>query len=367
MRTALAEKLLIEIMGWSTQEVGKERPLLQALSNFKYNEYQQFSIGTLYIESLVKWLSKFENYKERKIAYNFIKNQLIFFSNNQILHLVNTTFNTVIQPILISKTAKVLNENQYQISTIINSHEYQKIARRSLYIGLSDGAKIDQLRRSSRLDNEQVIPTYDVSDHKIDDMLEELVSTGETQKFDTIFLVDDFTASGTSYFRKEKEGNEDVLKGKIFKTISRIFDEGNSLSKLVDLEKKIDIHLIFYIATIEAIDKIKGIQDIVAEDTKYRNLNFKIHVLQTIEPIIKKEILDTEKEFLKLSEKYIDGSIVDRHFEKAKHDKYFLGYNECCLPIILAHNTPNNSLPLLWWTSKDNEFIGLFPRTTRHS
>ena len=212
MRRALAETLLAEIMEWSTEEVGNERPLLQALSNFKYNEYQQFSIGTLFMESLVKWLNNFDGSKERKIAYEFIKNQLIFFSNNQILHLVNTTFNTVIQPILIEKTSTILNTGKYQISSIINSPTYQSVSRRALYIGLSDGARIDQLRRSSHLNNEQVIPTYEVGRAKVDDMLKELSDSGETKKFDTIFLVDDFTASGTSYFRTEGS----ALKGKIF-------------------------------------------------------------------------------------------------------------------------------------------------------
>lgn len=363
MRTGLAEKLLIKIMGWSNEEVNQERPLLQALSNFKYNDYQQFSIGTLFIESLVKWLSKFENTKERKIAYDFVKNQLIFFSNNQILHLVETTFNTVIQPKLIEKTAEILTANKYEVSKIINSEDYKKIARRSLYIGLSDGAKIDQLRRSSKLNNEQVIPTYEVSDDKVDDMLEELQKSGETEKFDTIFLVDDFTASGTSYFRKE----EGKLKGKIFKTISRFFEKNKPLSKLVNPEKKIDIHLIFYIATKEAIEKIKGIEEIAIEDEKYKNLNFNINVVQIIEPHLKEDILNNEKEFIELSKKYIDDSIIDIHFKKAKHEQYYLGYNECCLPIVLAHNTPNNSLPLLWWTSEDNGFVGLFPRITRHN
>jgi len=362
MRIGLAEKLLAEIMDWSSQEVAKERPLLQALSNFKYNEYQQFSIGTLFIESLVKWLSKFEP-KERKIAYDFMKNQIIFFSNTQVLHLVNTAFNTIIQPILIEKTANILSTNKYEIVKIVNSEAYKRIARRSLYIGLSDGARIDHLRRSSKLNNEQVVPTYEVSLDKVDDMVDELEETGETEKFDTIFLVDDFTASGTSYFREES----DKYKGKIFKTVRGFFDEDKPLFKLIDPEKKIDIHLIFYVATQEAINKIKGVENIAKADVNYQNLNFKIHVLQTIEPYLKEELLKQENEFVELSKKYIDKSIIDRHFKKAKHEKYYLGYNECALPIILAHNTPNNSLPLLWWTSEDNQFAGLFPRITRHS
>jgi len=350
-------------MEWTNEEVKKERPLLQAMSSFKYDEYQQYSIGTLFIESLVKWLNQFETIKERNIAYDFIKNNLIFFSNNQILHLVNTTFNTIIEPILIDKAAQVLKLNKYSVSKIINDPVFTKISRRSLYIGLSDGAKIDQLRRSSKLNNEQVIPTYEVSNNKVADMLEELEKSGETDKFDTVFLVDDFTASGTSYFREEKG----EWKGKIFKTINAFFNSDSSLSRLVDTNKTIDINLIFYIATSEAVDKIENLKNEVLKDEKFKKLNFKIHVVQPIDSSIKEKIINKEKDFIKLSKKHIDESIIDRHFKKAKHKEYHLGYNECCLPIILAHNSPNNSLPLLWWVNEDKKFIGLFPRVTRHS
>lgn len=363
MRTGLAEKLLIEIMKWTNEEVKKERPLLQAMSTFKYDEYQQFSIGTLFIESLVKWLNQFKTIEERNTAYNFIKDNLIFFSNIQVLHLVNTTFNTIIEPILIDKAAEVLKLNKYSICKIINDPVFTKISRRSLYIGLSDGARIDQLRRSSKLNNEQVILTYEVSKNKVDDMLDKLRETGETDKFNTIFLVDDFTASGTSYFRIE----DGKWKGKIYKTINAFFDKDMSLSKLVDTTKEIDINIIFYIATSEAVEKIENLKNEVLKEAKFKRLNFKIHVVQLINSSIKEKIINKEKDFIELSKKHIDETIIDRHFEKANHKEYYLGYNECCLPIILAHNTPNNSLPLLWWINEEKKFIGLFPRVTRHS
>src|SRR5690606_7241771 len=149
-----------------------------------------------------------------------------------------------------------------------------------------------------------------------------------------------FTASGTSYFRTE--GND--LKGKIFKTIDRFFDTEEPLFQLVDASKQISIHLIFYIAAEEAIDKISSIESLISEQEKYKNLNFAIHVLQKIDSSLKEDILQNQRDFIELSEKYVDDSFVDGHWKKAKHEKYYLGYNECALPIVLAHNTPNNSL-----------------------
>lgn len=361
MRTALAERLLIEIMKWDNSRIRIERPLIQALSNFKYNEYQQFSIGTRFIESLVKWLKQFENLAEREIAYNFIKERLIFISNDQMLHLVNITFSDKINPFLISKTAQILKVNPYLKNQIITSPTYKELSRKSLFIGLSDGSRIDQLRRYCGLDNEQVIPTYQINSDKVEDMLGELQKIYPDSTYNSVFLIDDFTASGTSYFRLEG----DKSKGKIFKTLRDLFDtksQQNHLFKLIDQSNKIDIRIIFYIATEEAINKLDNEIKSWKDKNSY-NFEFSIEVIQLIEDDVKISE-QSDKDFFDLSKKYITDKIIDTHFKKAKHENYFLGYNECALPLILVHNTPNNSMPLLWWNSENT--IGLFPRVTRH-
>ena len=367
MRNALAERLLAQILEWSTEEISRERPLLQAMSRFKYDEYQQYSVGTLFIESLMRWLSQFEHLEERRVAYAFIKNRLIFISNAQIMHLVNSTFNLLIKPILLESSAELQGLSKYSVHKIIESEQYERTLRRSLFIGLSDGARIDQLRRNAKLNNEQVIPSYTIGNKKIDDLLEELEKAEGIKTFDRIFLIDDFTASGTSYFRHE----EGQYKGKISKILKRLStqnEEGDRFHKLINLSKRIDINVIFYMATSQAIERIKEVNNSnLFESKEFTNITFDVQCAQTFDSAMKIDILNNEQRFVELSEKYIDGSIVDRHWELAKHKNYFLGYDECCLPIVLNHNSPNNSLPLLWWTSSENNFEGLFPRITRHS
>jgi hypothetical protein len=360
MRTALAEKLLVKIMGWDSTKISQERPLIQALSNFKYNEYQQFSIGTRFIESLVKWLNQFETIEEKNTAYNFIKQRIIFISNDQMLHLVNITFSDKVNPFLIKKSSIILGLNPFHVRKITTSDEYRTVTRRSLFIGLSDGSRIDQLRRYSGLNNEQVIPTYQINKEKVDDMIKELKNSKVTENYNTVFLIDDFTASGTSYFRLE--GSE--RKGKIFRAIDAMYFEKSDLYRLVDHNEPIDIRIIFYIATEESVNKLKAEIDKWKSETS-KDFVFTIEVVQFIDEKVKINLANDE-DFIKLSKKYIKKEIVDMHFEKAKHSEYYLGYNECALPLILVHNTPNNSMPLLWWVSSSKDFIGLFPRVTRH-
>lgn len=363
MRSALAEKLLVKIMNWLPEEISKERPLLQALANFKYDEYQQFSPGTRFIESLVKWLSQFEEIDERRYAYDFIKDHLIFISNNQITHLVNITYADKINPIIVDKTASSINISKYFVLKISKSTHYKTILRRSLFIGLSDGSKIDQLRRSyTRISNEQVLSTYSISNDKITDMLNELKKDGIKKKFNTVFLIDDFTASGTSYFRK-KEGK---WGGKIYKFINSIYgqDPDIKFSELMESPESLDIHIIFYIATEDAIEKLNNnILEFKTEHPSY-NFQFTIETVQLLGRNIKDNVL-RETKFVDLIKKYYDDDINDSHYKMGKHDDPHLGFNECSLPLVLNHNTPNNSLPMLWFP-EDKKYTGLFPRVTRH-
>jgi hypothetical protein len=359
MKSGLAEKILAKTMNWTAEETSRQRPLLQALANFKYNEYQQFSPGTRFIESLVKWLSQFETEEEKRTAYQFVLDSLIFISSNQIAHLVNITYADKIQPIVIAKTASIIKLNPFWVNKIVKSTTYKVNLRKSLFIGLSDGSKIDLLRRSTpRISNEQVLTTYSISKEKREDMLNELKNEKINSKFNTIFLIDDFTASGTSYFRKSRG----EWKGKIYKFLQSILPKGENAS-LRQEDEPLDINIIFYLATFEALEKLKENIQIYKSEHPDSNFKFTIDAVQIIGSEIKTEIL-SKTAFINLIKKYFDESIVDRHYKEGKHDEPYLGFNECCLPIILNHNTPNNSLPILWFP--DDKIIGLFPRVKRH-
>lgn len=311
MRDFLAERLLVKILAWTPDEITNERPLLQALANFKYNDYQQFSTGIRFIESLVRWLNQFENLSERKVAYDFLKDELIFISNEQMSYLVSITFNEVINPILISKTALDIDVSANLVHKIINSDEYKLNLRKSLFIGLSDGSRIDQLRRNSGLDNEQVATTHQISTEKIMDMLDELELAVKTKcKFKTVFLLDDFTASGKSYFRSEEN------KGKIFKFLMKVFGKDEELIASKEREEwdsltdknELDIHIIFYLATEEAIQTIQSEIDKWKLSNNISN-EIKVSTIQLISSAVKTKVL-LNQEFIKLAEKYFDPKVI---------------------------------------------------------
>jgi hypothetical protein len=363
MNNSLAERILVEIMGWDQEQISIERPLIQALGNLKFDEYQQFSTGMRFTESLVNWLNQFQTIGERNIAYKFIKSHLIFITSEQINHLINICFPERINIKLTLKAAEILKIPPYLVTKIHNSDIYQQVKRKALFLGLSDGAKIDQLRRSANLDNEQVFSSYYISEEKIHDLIRELKEALKQEaKFSSIFLIDDFTASGLSYLRLA-EG-----KGKLLNFLNKVFEtkkeEQTVLSDLIELEN-LDIHIIFYLATRKALNHLEsGIEAWKQEQKK--KFNHSVTAVQVIEELTSDTVKE-DKDFIQIIKRgnYFDEKIIDKHYKKGKIKEPYLGFDECALPVVLNHNTPNNSLPILWFPP-DMKITGLFPRITRH-
>ena len=73
----------------------------------------------------------------------------------------------------------------------------------------------------------------------------------------------------------------------------------------------------------------------------------------------------TAPDFAALAVAYYDDVMTDEHKGSAP-----LGYAGCELPLVLSHNTPNNSVSLLWAdTTAEPQSMGrraLFPRYERH-
>ncbi|WP_439254586.1 hypothetical protein, partial [Pseudomonas monteilii] len=90
------------------------------------------------------------------------------------------------------------------------------LRRRTLFVGLSDGARIDVFRRYNEgvVNNEQVVPFSEMSEHKWQDLVKELKEwllaneyPGELPLFEAACLIDDFAGSGASLLRQEKDGS----------------------------------------------------------------------------------------------------------------------------------------------------------------
>jgi hypothetical protein len=359
MRDPLAERLLATVMEWSEEDVARERPILQAMAAYKYDEYQKFSPGMRFVESLALWLSQFKTVRERKIAYDFVKKKLIFCSTAELSHLVGMAYPDHVRPLLLRRAAVAAGLNAWQVAKVAGSQEFLTLQRSCLFLGLSDGARIDVFRRYNThdLSHEQVYPIYEIAAGRSEVLISKLraslasfsVPDAGTAKFTTVILMDDFSASGMSYLRKEPEGYD----GKIAKFFN------NDVNNLIDLNET-EFYVLLYRATEQAQTYLKNE---LAELSHAKELNCSLVVVDELSSAIKLVAGDGEP-IEELIEEYYDSEIQDEHSDKGGSGLKY-GFADCGLPVILSHNTPNNSLALLW--AETDQVRALFPRISRHN
>ena len=132
------------------------------------------------------------------------------------------------------------------------------------------------------------------------------------------------------------------------------------MNKLFDIEN-LKIFIILYIATKESLLHI---------ETNFRklvnkNIEINVSAILILEDDLKLDLI-LNNDFENMLKKKFDSEIIDSHYKKGKHDKPHLGFNECGLSLIMNHNTPNNSLPILWHDDDSKNIFALFPRTKRY-
>ena len=369
MREILAERLLAKVMKWNSRDVARNMPDLLALASFKFDEYQQFSPGMKFIESLALWLNQFELDEERKKAYELVRSKLVFISAKEMAHLVTVSYPDIIKPLLIQNVADKINLPEYNVIEIVNSPEFKVLRRQSLFLGLSDGAHTDILRRSNpEISNEQVYQTYEISEGRSKNMLIKLGKdlenlfgrepSEEEKHFRMAFLLDDFSGSGFSYWRWDSEKSK--YDGKVARFYNDIHDDKNPMSLLFN-SSDIRICVILYLATTQARNNLETNINKMFSSNKSECT---IHIVHELKDSVKLNTED-DKEIMDLLEKYYDKNIENEHYLKGRHAKPYLGFDECAIPLILNHNCPNNSLPILWF-EEDRKYKGLFSRVSRH-
>jgi hypothetical protein len=367
MRDELAEALLAKLMNWSDEEKARETQILQDLARYKYDEYQQYAPGRRFIESLALWLRQFVTIDERRVAYAFVRNRVIFIATPEMRYLVELAYPTAIRPGLIEKAGAALKVSPLRCKHIVASPAYATVLRQTLFLGLSDGARTDVFRRAHpEISNEQLWHAYDISDDKAASMRKKLGDAVRIQlerdpteaesTFHTVCLLDDFTASGTSYIRL-KDGKWD---GKIPRILENLQGGDTALSKIV-ANNNLDVLVCIYVAADQAIQHIR------AHLGKYpfEKGNVRLEVIHALPASARLDDVSDEGILaLANDDRYFDKDADDQHSEVGGSSSR-LGFADCRLPVVLAHNTPNNSIFLLRGEDA-HTFTGLFPRVSRH-
>lgn len=367
MQDALAQRILAAVMGWKEDRLLQEQDVLQTLAQYKYDSYEQFEPGVKFVESLAMWLDQFDEV-DRESAYRFVRDRLVFISAAEMGHLVRLAYPDVVRPIVRYAAASVLGCSPFALRRIEASGEFRMLLRKSLFLGLSDGARIDLFRRSSdHLDNEQVHSAYEISDEKLLEMKQDLAGAlasppgHSASAFRFLFLLDDFAGTGTTMLRRKMDG---TWRGRLKKVSDRLRDA----ARLSVFERSsLDVHVCLYAATRQAIEYMRSqLPEFERDSSVWETGRCQVHCIQELVPGVAVEE-GSDPSLDALLAKYYSEHLEDRESYKVGAAGIRYGYGRCGLPLVIHHNTPNNSLFVLWKVGNDSHaFTPLFPRFERH-
>ncbi|MAW86287.1 MAG: hypothetical protein CMJ42_07145 [Phyllobacteriaceae bacterium] len=195
-------------------------------------------------------------------------------------------------------------------------------------------------------------------------------------RFRLVYLIDDFMGSGSSFLRYNDEKKK--WSGKLNKFKESIFHAQDQLAdrKIFsdDWQLCIHHHIGTFAASQTAVEREKEARSAFQIEGWASEVHFSFG---TILP--KNLPINTPgnnfDDFIELTNIYYDPAIRTKHTDVGGVTHLGLGYAGCALPLILDHNTPNNSVALLWAETEGGEREGgtiapamspLFRRRQRH-
>lgn len=351
MNLDLGLRVLGSVMDWDDDKAHDEFQRLRLMATLKYDGYRDFEAGARFIESLASWLQQFRS-EQRPAAYDFVVNRLVYIGPSEMEKLVGQFYTNVVHPEISSAVAAELDVPRYKL--LADPEARLRIAtlrRQTLFLGLSDGARVDYIRHQNvgLISNEQIVGSTQLDSGKWADLLDELQKDlgDSAATFRAVYLIDDFTATGTSFFRLDETGKP---KGKLSKFASSVSHAQKELNRQV-FAQDYQVFIHHYIGTTKASEELAqrlvDARDVLAHaGLPPAPLTTYGITLPDWLPLSGDNPRDCA--FVDLANEYYDHSIHTKHTEVGGTSDMKLGYGGCALPLVLDHNTPNNSMPLLW-------------------
>jgi hypothetical protein len=363
MNQLLALRVLDDIMKWDEPTRIREFNWLELMSQFKFDAYHDFGAGMRFMERLADWLQQFPQ-SDRNIAYEFVKQKLIYLSSGEINHLVELFYYQQVQPFLQRQVAQALNLRPYLVWSRLESISlYERLLRECLFFGLSDGAHVDIFRRVNTplIKNDQVLLTTEISDEKWEDLRKNLRSDlkDDSARFKYVFLLDDFVGSGSTLIRNE----EGKWKGRLLRFWESLPEKREDFLA-PDFQVLVHHYVAATDATTGVVERERKIRP-TREGAWFPSVTFSFGAIL---PANIKLSSASIGDFGRIVEKHYNPKIQTKSTAVGGTEDIKYGYGYCGLPLILEHNTPNNSLPILWADIDDTpEMRPLFRRRQRYS
>lgn len=376
MNQDLALNILGRIMNWNDEQAREEFRWLRLMARLKYDGYRDFQAGMRFIESLTTWLQQFDQ-SERETAYAFVRRSLVYVGPSEMQRLVELFYPRTVRERLIKTVAAERGIKSYEVLSNAGAREaVEKLRRQTLFMGLSDGARMDIVRHANTgtLSNEQLVAFTQVDKDKWQDLLKDLRrDLGDPQAcFRIVYLLDDFVGTGTSFLRYDSEKKK--WGGKLIRFKESV-DSAREAGPFFAPNWELCIH--HYIGSAAAVKAVNGRRDEARDALGGDGWADKLHFsfgTELPEDLPIDSVAGRFADFIALTQKYYDPIIRTRHTDVGGVKHLGLGYGGCALPLVLDHNTPNNAIALLWAETEGGDREGiqapamrpLFRRRQRH-
>lgn len=327
---------------------------LEFMARYKYNHYDMYLPGMRFMDQLAIWLDQFDP-SDRESALRIIRRKLIFISQREMQELAHFLYYNQIVPATLALAIEKEGLPLYSYREAFDAH-FKKYLRSSLFIGLSDGARIDYFRRHHiELSQDQVIPYYRSSPADYLKKLREALHD-DGARFRQVFLVDDFTASG---YTLAHTSDSDRVEG----SLARLYLQHQELIENADR-----VYVAFLVASRQAIDHVSSHLN---EMPGYAGKSTFMAALP-----LEKEVTiwsddsptSIDGDVRRLCEKYYSPEVESPNSLKGGGVKY--GFGDSGLVLSMHSNTPNNSVFLLWLSAQGlisgRDILPLFRRIDRH-
>jgi hypothetical protein len=376
MNQDLALRILGRIMSWPDERAREEFRWLRLMARLKYDGYRDFQAGMRFIESLAVWLQQFQA-AERETAYAFVRKTLVYIGPSELQRLVEQFYPRIVHDRLIRTIAEERTMPAYRVlADPAVRADVDRLQRQTLFMGLSDGARIDTIRHANVgvLNNEQFVQSIQVDTDKWEDLRDNLRAglADDSAGFRLVYLIDDFAGSGSTFLRADPGKG---WKGKLVRFRDSINAATKDLGSFLARNWELCIH--HHIASAGAAQNIQRCLDEARDTLAGDGWASEVHasfgaVLPDDLPI--DAVPGRHDKFILLTQTYYDQLIETKHTGVGGVTHIGLGYGKCALPLVLEHNTPNNSVALLWAESEGGDRDGviappmrpLFRRRQRH-
>jgi hypothetical protein len=356
MNEPLSERLNQLAESLELTDDGSRRALrsLAFMAAYKYDHYEMFQPGGRFLDHLGRWLRQFD-VEDRPVALEMLQERLIFISHREMQELAHFLYYNVLVPEMLGLILRTEHLPDYAFRTAFDSH-FRRYLRRTLFIGLSDGSRIDYFRRHHiHLSQEQVIPYYRSPNTTYTDELRK--DTGDAEAaFCQVILIDDFTASGYTLLHRKDDGSLDG-------SLVRLYNEHKEV-----IDSASQVLVAYYIASRQAMEHVTKL----AEEAPYYAGRLRFVTAMCLEDAFtvkqREGESDLNPKIRQLCEKYYRAEFETINTRKGGN--ILFGFGGSALTLSMHSNTPNNSIYLLWLhqeaAGESPGFYPLFRRIDRH-